>query len=98
MAKNSPIETRTSRVAYCSKSLLPCSANWTNRFQSISCPSIGGCAATSRYVNREHYPRRCSPLSVRCENVVLFQHDCMAREAAIDNAGRIGLELVGRGI
>src|ERR1700734_3897343 len=42
MAKNSPIETRTSRMAYCSKSLLPSSANWTNRLQSISCPSIGG--------------------------------------------------------
>src|SRR6202167_2183317 len=39
MAKNSPIETRTSRTAYCSKSLLPCSANCTNRFQSIACPS-----------------------------------------------------------
>src|SRR6202047_1635859 len=44
MAKNSPSETRTSRMAYCSKSLLPSSANWTNRFQSTSCPSIGGCA------------------------------------------------------
>src|SRR5271170_7642518 len=46
MAKNSPIDMRTSRMAYCSKSLLPCSANWTNPFQSISCPSIGGCAGT----------------------------------------------------
>src|SRR5450755_296167 len=46
MAKNSPIETRTSRMAYGSKSLLPSSANWTNRFQSISYPSIGGCAVT----------------------------------------------------
>src|SRR3984885_9821328 len=53
MAKNSPIETRTSRMAYCSQSLLPCSTNWTNRFQSISYPSIGsssdfikGCAVT----------------------------------------------------
>src|ERR1700732_19670 len=44
MAKNSPSETRTSRTAYCAKSLLPSSANWTNRFQSTSCPSIGGCA------------------------------------------------------
>src|SRR5580700_11080876 len=35
MAKNSPSETRTSRMAYCSKSLLPSSANSTNRFQSI---------------------------------------------------------------
>src|SRR6202035_4548189 len=41
MAKNSPSETRTSRMAYCSKSLLPSSANWTNRFQSTSYPSIG---------------------------------------------------------
>src|SRR5580698_6620649 len=46
MAKNSPIDTRTSRMAYCSKSLLPNSANWTNRFQSISCPSVGGCVVT----------------------------------------------------
>src|SRR5580693_8534373 len=38
MAKNSPIDTRISRMAYCSKSLLPSSANWTNRFQSISHP------------------------------------------------------------
>src|ERR1700733_14808070 len=38
MAKNSPSETRTSRMAYCSKSLLPSSANCTNPFQSISCP------------------------------------------------------------
>src|ERR1700733_3949228 len=47
MAKNSPIETRTSRMAYCSKLLLPCNANWTNRFQSISpAPSERGCALT----------------------------------------------------
>src|SRR5580700_6858724 len=46
MAKNRPSETRTSRMAYCSKSLLPSSANWTNRFQSISCPSVGGCVVT----------------------------------------------------
>src|SRR5271170_999271 len=46
MAKNSPSETRTNRMAYCSKSPLPNSANWTNRFQSIFCPSIGECAAT----------------------------------------------------
>src|SRR5580658_5518836 len=39
MAKNSPIETRTSRMAYGSKSLLPSSANSANRFQFISCPS-----------------------------------------------------------
>src|SRR6202040_4141453 len=46
MAKNSPSETRTSRMAYGSKSLLPSSASWANRFQSTSCPSIGGCAVT----------------------------------------------------
>src|SRR5271155_5569051 len=47
MAKNSPSETRTSRMAYCSKSLLPNSANWINRFQSISpTPSDRGCALT----------------------------------------------------
>jgi hypothetical protein len=32
------------------KSLLPGSAKWTNRFQSISCPSIGGCAATMPHI------------------------------------------------
>src|SRR5271156_3362199 len=50
MAKNSPIETRTSRMAYCSKSLLTSSAKSSNRFQSISRPSIGGCAATISYI------------------------------------------------
>src|SRR5271156_4126460 len=50
MAKNSPIETRTSSMAYCSKSLLPSSANSTKRFQSISCPSVGGCAATIPHI------------------------------------------------
>src|SRR5467141_3971366 len=50
MAKNSPSETRTSRMAYCSKSLLPSSANWTNCFQSTSCPSIGGRAATIPHI------------------------------------------------
>src|SRR6185369_1973146 len=39
MAKNRTIDTRTSRMAYCSKSPLPDSANWINRFQSISCAS-----------------------------------------------------------
>src|SRR5271165_6843655 len=47
MAKNSPIETRTNRMAYCSKSLLPSSANWTNRFQSIFHPSSGRALAKS---------------------------------------------------
>src|SRR3984893_198970 len=50
MAKNSPIETRTSRMTYCSRSLLPDSANSTNRFQSIPCPSIGGRAATMPHI------------------------------------------------
>src|SRR5271154_3128998 len=50
MAKNSPIETRTRRMAYCSKSLLPCSANWTNRFKSISCTSTGVCAVTVPHI------------------------------------------------
>src|ERR1700688_3462632 len=62
IAKNSPIETRTSRMAYCSKSLLPSSANCTSRFQSISCPSIAGCVVT--------IPRLCvhpfDPLSAKC--------------------------------
>jgi hypothetical protein len=39
MAKNSPIATRTSRMAYCSKPLLPSSANWT---KNPSRPSIEG--------------------------------------------------------
>src|SRR5580704_5727765 len=52
MAKNSPIETRTSRMAYCSKSLLPNSVNSISRFQSISCPSIGGCPATISYITQ----------------------------------------------
>src|SRR5215469_2586917 len=52
MAKNSPSETRTSRMAYCSRSLLPCSTNWTNRFQSTSCPSFGGCTATIPRIDR----------------------------------------------
>src|SRR5712692_2368168 len=50
MAKNSPCETRTSKMAYGSKSLLPSNANWTNRFQSTSCPSIGGCAVTIPHI------------------------------------------------
>ena len=41
---------RTSRMAYCSKSLLPSSTNWTNLFQSTSCPSIGGCAVTIAHI------------------------------------------------
>jgi hypothetical protein len=35
---NSPSEARTSRIAYCSKSTLPSSANWINRFQSTFVP------------------------------------------------------------
>src|ERR1700690_3562577 len=75
MAKNSPIETRTSRMAYCSKSPLPSSANWTNRFQSTSCPSIGGCTypakpqmamslANSRAPRLRVHPFH--PLSAKC--------------------------------
>ena len=63
---------RTSRMAYCSESLLPSSANWTNRFQSSSCTSI------PRYANRKWRCRRriltrrdqsvhpFNPLSARC--------------------------------
>src|ERR1700746_49693 len=40
MANKRPIETRTSRMAYCSRSPLPSSANSTKRFQSTSYPSI----------------------------------------------------------
>src|ERR1700731_700653 len=50
MAKNSPSATRTSTMAYCSKMLLPSSANWANRFQSTACPSIGGCAVTIAHI------------------------------------------------
>src|ERR1700722_16155113 len=50
MAKNSPSETRTSKMAYCSKSVLPSSANWTKRFQSTYCPSIRGCAVTMPHI------------------------------------------------
>src|SRR5580704_13681052 len=74
MAKNSPIETRTNRMAYCSKSLLPCSANWTNHFQSISCPPTvpdnhaanrnGGSLANSRASKLCVHP--FDPLSTRC--------------------------------
>src|ERR1700723_1129462 len=87
MAKNSPIETRTSRMAYCSKSLLPSNANWTNRFQSISCPSL----ATNGGVVRESLaPRLCvhpfDPLSARCgshewiRNVLCFPRNLVVPE------------------
>src|SRR5689334_20104130 len=39
-----------------------------------------------------------SPLAVRRENVILGRHSRMACEAAIDDAVRIGLERVRRGI
>ena len=39
-----------------------------------------------------------SPLTVRRENVILGRHSRMARKPAIDDAGRIGLERVRRGI
>jgi len=56
MAKNRPIDTRTSRMAYCSKSPLPDSANWINRFQSSLVP-----LRASRL--RIH---RFAPLNPRC--------------------------------
>src|ERR1700722_19443492 len=65
MAKNSPSETRTSKTASCSKSLLPSNANWTNRFQSTSRPSVGGCA-------NSRASRLCvhsfDPLRARCRS------------------------------
>src|ERR1700679_1597747 len=64
MAKNSPSDTRTSRMAYCSKSLLPSSANWTNRFQSISCPSIAFSSANSRAQRLCVHP--FDPLRAKC--------------------------------
>src|SRR5579859_2005040 len=81
MAKNSPSETRTSRMAYGSKSLLPSSANWINRFQSICGPSIDGmrCYDTSYHTgpllrqpgSQDYAPgglgvHPFNPLSARC--------------------------------
>jgi hypothetical protein len=57
MAKNNPIETRTSRMAYCSKLPLPNIANSINRFQSIPCPSVGGRAATIAHIMRFDFSR-----------------------------------------
>src|ERR1700679_874558 len=59
MAKKRPIETRTSRMAYCSKSLLPRSANSIRRFQSISRASNGGCVAAVFYITQfDFYGKR----------------------------------------
>src|SRR5580704_14219842 len=78
MAKNSPIETRTSRMAYCSQLLLPSSANWTNRFQSIF------------YLSKRIVARLCvhplDPLSAKCgshervRKVLGLPCDLVARE------------------
>ena len=58
-----------------------------------------------RRCGRAHYARADtkrrflrSSLAVRRENVILGRYSGMAREAAIDDAGRIGLERVRRGI
>src|SRR5580692_6834144 len=81
MAKNSPIETRTSRIAYCSKSLLPKSSNWINRFQSISSASIGRRAPASRLCAHPF-----DPLSAKCgsrewiRKVLRFPRNLVARE------------------
>src|SRR5271155_3827844 len=84
MAKNSPIDTRTSKMAYCSKSLLPSSANWTNRFQSISYPSIAMSLANSRVSRLCVHPY--DPLSAPCgshewiRKVLCFPRHLVARE------------------
>jgi hypothetical protein len=54
-----PEQKRTSRIAYCSKSLLPSSANRTNRFQSISGPSIGGWAVTIPQITQFDSSGKC---------------------------------------
>src|SRR5580698_5717132 len=73
MAKNSPIATRTSRMAYCSKPLLPCSANCTNGFQSISLPPLQYCQQFSRAsVGTRFGTRLCfhplDPLRAKCRS------------------------------
>src|SRR6478609_7983452 len=63
MAKNSPSETRTSRMAYCPKPLLPSSANSRNRFQSTPCPFFRCKPANGGLV------REFSPLETMCPSV-----------------------------
>src|SRR5580698_2596721 len=58
MAKNSPSETRTSRMAYCSKSLLPSNTNWTNRFISMFCLSIESKRRDDALCHTESHPGR----------------------------------------
>src|SRR5271170_1814577 len=77
-----------SRTAYCSKSLLPDSTNWTNAFQSISCLSLGGCAATIPLDSRASglcvHP--FDPLSAECRSherirkVLCFARNLVALE------------------
>src|SRR5271170_5332812 len=92
MAKNSPIETRTSRMAYCSKSPLPSSANWTNRFQAIS--SLHRNSGT---------PRLCvhlfDPFSAECgscewiRKVLRLSHNLVAAELHdAPGVGRLAVE------
>src|SRR5277367_5861377 len=92
MAQNSPIETRTSRMAYCSKSPLPSSANWTNRFQSIS--SLHRNSGT---------PRLCvhlfDPFSAECgscewiRKVLRLSHNLVAAELHdAPGVGRLAVE------
>ena len=50
------------RMAYCSKSLPPRSANSTNRFQFMSCPSIGSASRlcpSVRPIGREIFKTKC---------------------------------------
>src|SRR5277367_2212967 len=92
MAKNSPIETRTSRMAYGSKSPLPSSANWTNCFQSISRPSVGGC--TEILSPRDLCVHPFDPLSAGCgshewiRKVLGFPRHLVAPE--LHDAHRVG--------
>src|SRR5579863_177993 len=90
MAKNNPIETRTSRIAYCSKSLLPKSADWTNRFQSISFPSSDGCPLTKPRIANSPASRLCvhpfDPWRAKCgshewiRKVLCFMCNLVTRE------------------
>jgi hypothetical protein len=64
-----------------------------------------GFQSTHRHISQRftspaspHHSSLRSPLPVLGENVVLFRHDRMACKPAVDDAGRVGSELVGRGV
>src|SRR5271156_6573710 len=87
MAKNSPIETRTSRMAYCSNSPLPSSANWINRFQSIS--SLHRNSGTPRLCVHlfDPFSAECGSYEWICK-VLRFSHNRDAAE--LDDAPGVG--------